>query len=164
MKTAPAARSGFTVIELLVALSVLIFIIAISVSAFNFGDRATKNTATDLLNSFTAIETAVNNYQLDKGAYPSGMSDSTFVPTYLFTPRPPDSFNAYALANTSGSYYICATTSAAVGALDTGYKALDTVASKLSTDKFFVNNVCGATTSLAPTGSTAMSGTYWLNR
>lgn len=165
MRKAPTVRQvGFTAVELLITLSVLLFVIGISVSAINYGDRATKNTATDVLNALTAIETAFNTYQLDKGAFPSGMADSTFVPSYIFTPKPADGFDAYSLANSSGKYYICATTSGAATAADVPYKALTTIASKVSVDKFFVSNICGATSAVAPTGSSAMSGTYWLNR
>lgn len=156
--------AGWTIIELLIALSVMLLVIGLTVNTVNFGDRKSRDIATTLMNAFVATEVASNNYLLEKGDRPTGLSDSTFVPTYLFTPKQPDGFNAYTLANTSSNYYVCATTTAVVVANEFAYKALEEVRNRVSTDKYFVNPTCGATTNLAPTGSTTMSGTYWLTR
>lgn len=85
-------KDGFTMIELVVAMTLLALGVALSVSAINYGDRAKNDVANELMSKFTTIEGAFNLYYADKSTYPAtgtgkqGFNDTAFVPIYLYPP------------------------------------------------------------------------------
>lgn len=169
-------NKGFTLVELMVVITLIAFVVAISVNYTNYDDRAARNNASKLIADFTTVEGNVGVYQAEKGIYPTGLTDASFVPSYLFVPIPPTSWDVsygtsgYFLAQRTGQaapnngYYVCAKTTI-TGATDTNWLAMGYVAEKLSSNKFFYNTSCPATVNMgAPGGAVTLYATYWITR
>lgn len=171
-----SSKSGFTLIEILIAMTLLSVMVAITVTAVNYSSNVSAATSGQLMAEFNDIESAFNQYMSEKNAAPSGLGDSTFAPTYLFVPQVPNGFdNTYGttgfnLAQATGQaspnngWYIC-TKVAVTGAADNNYIAIKKIASQLSTQKFFYNTSCPATTNMAdPSGAATVYTSYWIMR
>ena len=161
------AEKGFTLVEMLVALTLLAGVVAILVSSLNLKNSNANNIASKVLSDMNAIEIGFTNYAQEKNAYPSGLSDVTFVPSYLFPPAPPVNFGAYTLANAGSSYYICGSVSI-TGDNDNSYLAIKNYMNvKAPQSKFYFNTTaCPHTTSMAtdPSGAATINFTYYLTR
>lgn len=163
----PPGEKGFTLVEMLVALTLLAGVIAILVSSLNLKNSSANNIASKVMSDMNAIEIGFTNYAQDKNTYPSGLTDATFVPSYLFPPSPPENFGAYSLASSGSSYYICGSVSVA-GANDNSYLALKNYVNvKAPQSKFYYNTTaCPQTASMAsdPSGAATINFTYYLTR
>lgn len=167
---------GFTLIEILIAVTLLSVATALLLGTVNYQDRAARNTADKITTDFGAIEAAFNNFYADKSGYPTGLGDVTFVPLYLFVPKAPSTYdgtygtNGYNLglrtgqASPNNGYYLCAKASV-TGAADTNWLATTYIGQRLSPNKYFVNTSCPATTNMAaPGGAATIYLTIWLTR
>lgn len=168
--------NGFTLVEILVSLSLMAFAISLTVNAMNFSSRAADNIESELISSFSSIEASTQNYFNDKSAYPTGLADATFVPVYLFVPMAPSSYDrAYGVSgfymakrtgqsSPNNGYYIC-TKVTVDNASDYRFIAMKQVSSRLSASKYFYNSTCPAITNAAdPTIATTLYPTYWITR
>lgn len=166
----------------MVAVTILAFIISIVVSQVNFSDRTVSNLATSMKSSFSQIELAFVTYANDKNQYPTmttnGLSDTTFVPIYLYVPPMTQNFdsdganyvNGWMLKERTGQsapnngVYICAKATVS-GATDSKFRAIKQLATDLPSGKYFYNSACPATSNAAdPGGSTTLYPTYWITR
>lgn len=171
-------RRAFTLLEIIVVMVLIGLSTALVISNLNLGKNASDAAAANLQTSFAAIESAFLNYNSDKMQYPNtttnGLTDATFVPGYLFAPQVPAGFDetyghkgyllkgvTLAALNQNG-YYICAKKPAGT-ATDPAMRALESLTKHLSSDKYFYNSACPATTNSAP-GAGVMYATYWINR
>lgn len=163
-------KNGFTMLEVLVVMIMLSAVIALMVGILGAGNgnRQAESASMKLLNDFSNIEMAFNNYKQEKNAVPTGLTDATFVPTYLFPPKadtdkgfinPAGGTDGYLLTTSSTSNYICAqaTYSDTIAATATELKK------KVSSMKVITAAACGATADAMPTSGT-VSFTYWINR
>ncbi len=175
--------NGFTLIELIIVITILAFVISLLIPVFNINmsNIQKKQIHSKLLGNFMSIESAFNNYMVDKNAYPvaSGtpanmLNDNSFVPSYLMIPSPPDGFdttyglngflvNAKTDANPKG-YYICAKVDV-TGSSDLKYIAIKEISQKVSQGKYYYNTTCPAGANMAdPTGAVSIYPTYWILR
>jgi len=164
-------RNGFTMLEVLVVMIMLSAVIALMVGILGTGsaNRQAESASMKLLNDFSNIEMAFNNYKQEKNALPSGLADSTFVPTYLFPPKVDTGFakpsdtgwvDGYNLTTSSSAgNYICAQAdfTDSISATATELKK------KVSSMKVITAPACGATVDAMPASGT-VSFTYWINR
>ena len=145
------------------------------VSNFNAVGVFSANASDDLVSSIGSIQSAYNSYQQDKSAVPTGLADSSFIPQYLFIPRPATGFDGtygisgYVLAYMTGQAspnngtYVCAR--ANVNGNDSTFQAITKAAAKLSADKFFYNTSCPATANMTtPAGAATVYVTSWITR
>lgn len=157
-------QDGFTVVELLIAITILSFLIATAVSVVNYKKDAVTQTASKILSDLEAIEMAFTNYNTDKNAYPASLVDATFVGgKYLFVPVPPDGFAAYTMSSDATGYYVC-TNASVTGTTDYKYEAFTKILTKAPADKAFKNTVCPATANADPAYPAALYLTYWIFR
>jgi prepilin-type N-terminal cleavage/methylation domain-containing protein len=181
-------RKGFTVIELLIALSILGLVLSLTISAVNWKDRKATDISTELMGHFTSMELAVSLYHNNTSAYPVSLADANFVPSYLFPPKAPVSFDrAFGNATGGGGYYLgqqttgiakgyflCAHVTGIADSSDAKFIALTMVKEKTPTGKFFYNTgICttdGSAEAAADIAPASVSPTtdiylvYWLTR
>lgn len=187
------AVSGFTLIELVIAMTLLALAVSLSISAVNYGDRAKSDVANELISRLSAIEGAFNLYYADKSTYPvttagntykDALNDTSFVPQYLFIPPASKAFlgtwtvigsetggtlgwmvglKTGAAAPNNG-YYVCAKAAdATVEATDLTYMAVLDAAGKMSSNKMFYGASCPVVANTAASGG-VLYVTYWLTR
>ena len=169
-------NSGFSVIEILIAIMLISAIVAMSISKLNLTNNQASVVSSDLLSGYSDLESAFGLYFSDKAAYPTGLADTTFVPLYLMVPKAPNGFDTaygvsgYLLALRTGQaspnngYYL-ATRVTVSNANDVNWKGILTAASKLPSTKFYYNTTVPAITNMAaPAASTVVYVTYWINR
>lgn len=167
---------GFTLIEMLLVITLIGGVLAILSTGLRWGERHAEQVASQLMSDFAAIESAVLSYEEDKNSYPAGLGDATFAPAYIFPPVVPTGFytaygvSGYNLDLRSGQpapdngYYICAKVSVPK-ATDAKYRAIKLVAGKIATSKFFYNTACPADSDMAdPAGAATVYATYWITR
>lgn len=167
---------GFSLLELVLTITLMSLAIAITASIVNFNSTTVTTTCDDLMNSLTSIESAALNYSSDKSIMPSSLTDTAFVPTYLFPPKAPKTFDAsygtsgYYLAQQTGQtspnngYYVCARATV-TSSTDTAFAGILAASEKMSAAKFFYNTTCPATSNMAtPSSSTTVYTTYWFTR
>lgn len=168
---------GFTLVEIMLALTLVTLASVLLMGVVNYSDRTARNNASQITTAFAAIESAVNRYWNDKnGVYPTGLTDSTFVPTYLFIPALPASFDATygtngfyfgqqtGQASPNNGYYVCARANV-TGASDPNWLTAGFIGNYLSAQKYFYNTSCPATSNMgAPAGATTVLYTMWLTR
>lgn len=183
-----ADRRGFTIIELLIALSILGLVLSLTISAVNWKDRRATDLSTELMGHFTSIELAASLYNNNTNTYPASLADASFVPSYLFPPKAPQGFDrafgnatgggGYHLGQQTGQtttsnngYFICAKVTVD-NSSDARFVALQKVKEKTPTGKFFYNSTNDCTTTglaplsdmAAPSGTTTIYLAYWLTR
>lgn len=169
-------NKGFTLVEVIVAITLVSMLIAVSMSKFNFGSKISDNTATEMIAALSEIETSYGLYLQDKNASPTGLGDATFVPVYLMIPKVATGFDgAYStggfnLAERTGQaapnngWYI-ASRVAVTGVSDTRWNAILNMSSRLPSTKFFYNTTVPAVTNMAaPAGAATVYATYWITR
>lgn len=145
------SKRGFTVVELLIALSILGLVLSLTISAVNWKDRKATDLATELMGHFTSMELAVSLFYNNTNGYPTGLDDASLVPSYLFSPKAPVGFNrtfgtdGYYLGQQTGmatasdnGHYLCASVDVTDGN-DAKFVALTMVKEKTPTGKFFYN-------------------------
>ncbi len=163
-------RNGFTMLEVLVVMIMLSAVIALMVGILGAGsgNRQAESAAMKLLNDFSNIEMAFNNYKQEKNAVPTGLTDATFVPVYLFPPKADSGFDrpiatgwvdGYLLGSSASGTYVCAQ----AAYTDTIAATATELKKKTSSMKVITNASCGSTTDAMPTSGT-VSFTYWINR
>jgi type II secretory pathway pseudopilin PulG len=167
--------NGFSVFEVMLVLSVLSMLVTLMVSLLGTGstNQQAENSAMKLMNDFASIEMAFNNYKQEKATVPAGLTDATFVPTYLFPPKA-DTFFVNYTSTTAGAVdgyrlgaavvapignYICAQAPFSTPVINTVTSLLQ----KVSSQKVFVNSVCPSATTAIPASGT-VSITYWIVR
>ncbi len=175
--------AGFTLIEVMATLLLLGLVTALTVQRFMPADSFSTESAGSLTASLGSIQGAYNAYVNDKNGQPAfgtgnnALGDSSFVPAYLFIPRPPGGFDSeygssgFVLGQRSGlatpdnGVYICAK-AARVTATSTPFRGILKAAATMSATKFFYNDNCPATTSLVrdPTVATDVYVTSWIVR
>lgn len=178
-----ADRRGFTIVELLIALSILGLVLSLTISAVNWKDRKATDLATELMGHFTSMELAVSLYNNNTNTYPASLADANFVPSYLFPPKAPQGFDrtfstdGYYLGQQTGQatssnngYFICAMVTVD-NSSDARFVALTKVKEKTPTGKFFYNTTNCTTNGsaplsdiAAPSGTTTIYLAYWLTR
>lgn len=169
-------NNGFTLIEILISITLLTVLILISASYMNYNPMLISSEANQLMSGYADIEGAFNRYVSEKNANPTGLTDATFVPIYLFVPMPPGAFDTtygtsgYTLTQVTGQtspnngWVICNKIGVS-GATDLNYLAVKKAASSLSAQKYFYNTSCGATSNMADPGAAATVYTnYWISR
>ncbi len=176
-------NSGFTLIEVMATLILLGLVTALSVQRFMPVDSFSTESAGSLTGSLGSIQGAYNAYVSDKNQPPAfgsdnnALGDSSFVPVYLFIPRPPKGFDSgygisgFVLGQRSdhstpnNGVYICAK-AAGLTATSVPYRAILKSAAALSANKFFYNYNCPATSSLAsdPSSASDVFVTCWIVR
>lgn len=167
---------GFTLIELMITIAIIIFLTSVMVASVNFGNQAATNVATQLKSDFAAIEMSFNRYSNDKNAYPTGLADASFVPVYLTPPVCPSGFDTtyatsgYVLTQVTGQpspnngYFICTRVNVS-GPSDSKFQGIKIAAAQLPPLKFFYNTVAGATSNMVdPAAAATVYVTYWLMR
>jgi prepilin-type N-terminal cleavage/methylation domain-containing protein len=174
--TTPNSKKGFTLIEILIAMTLLSLLVAVSISALNYNNNVVAGIANDLMSKLSDIESGFNMYVNEKNIPPTGLSDTTFAPTYIFAPVAPQGFdatygtNGFNLAQRTGQtspnngWYVCAKV-AVSDATDLKYLAIKQVASKVSPQKYFYNTSCPATTNMTdPVAAATVYSSYWISR
>jgi prepilin-type N-terminal cleavage/methylation domain-containing protein len=157
--------AGFTIIELLVAVTILGFLVAASISVINFRQDAVRQTASKITSDMSSIEMAFTNYSISRNAFPTGLTDPTFVGgVFLFVPTPPDGFTPYTMSSNADGFFIC--TSATVsGTADFRYQSILRVQSNSPQGKSFRNTICPAITNVDPaTFPATLHFTWWIFR
>lgn len=98
-------HSGFTLIEILITVSILSVLIAITVSIFN---QVFKNSRDQQrFNDLNIIKQALEMYRRDKTSYPDSLE--SLIPDYLESvPDDPLPQRIYQYKKSSSSYLICA--------------------------------------------------------
>jgi prepilin-type N-terminal cleavage/methylation domain-containing protein len=165
MRTNLTNNNGFTVVELLIAVTIFAFLVATAVSSINFQRDAVRQTASKLMSDLSAIEMAFTNYSVNRNAFPTGLTDPTFVGgVFLFVPTPPDGFAAYTMSSNTNGFFIC--TSATVsGTTDHRFESIMRAQSKAPAGKTFSNTTCPAVTNANPASFPAtLHFTYWIFR
>lgn len=174
-------EKGFTLIEVMITVILLTALVAMSVKSYNTGSSLVDSSASNLMGAMGDIETNFGLYLSDKNQTPTsttltGLTDTTFVPTYLMVPNTVQRFDAtygtsgYVLAQQTGQpvgnngWYI-ASKVAVTGSTDISWLAISKAASKLSLNKFFYNTTVPALTNMAaPAGAATVYVTYWITR
>ena len=150
---------GFTLIEILLVLMVIGMIISIMQSNMNYAGIFRQDYVNDYLSDVTDMEISVSNYLSDKEKYPEGevdndldgaqerelknfLTDTTFVPDYLFPPKSPGNFDQdfgrdgyFVTQAASGAIFVCARVKE-VAEGDLSYKAIVELADKLPDYRF----------------------------
>ena len=177
------STAGFTMIELIVALTLLAFITTLTMNYVNFSSRAVENLSVRLLSDFTNLEAGFSSYSYDKGtdvvdsnANGEYLDEATLVPVYAFVPKISTGFDAgygvsgFSLRKRTGQaapnngFFICARASVS-GADATEFLAIKDIASKTAATKFYYNTACPETANMAdPAGAATVYTTYWLSR
>lgn len=170
------SKNGFTLIEILIAMTIMTILISLSVASINYNSNVINNTSNELLSKMGDIEAAYNQYMADKNSPPSGLSDSSFTPAYLFTPVAPTGYdtsygtNGFTLAQRTGQaspnngWYVCAKTTVS-GIEDPKYQAMKKIAALVSPQKYFYNTSCPATSNMAdPSAAATVYSNYWIMR
>jgi len=173
-KMLPHNSKGFTITEVLVAMTVLSALVALSTTNINSSKYAVETISGGLMAAFSDISLSMTNYQNEKNSMPNGLSDSTFVSYYIFPPTAPDGFDktygvyGYNLALQTGQvspnngWYVCAKTTVS-GANDVKWLAIKQTATNLSPQRFFYNTSCPTRTNMAnPASSTTVYVTNWI--
>jgi prepilin-type N-terminal cleavage/methylation domain-containing protein len=159
------ANNGFTVVELLIAVTILAFLVAAAISTINFQRDAVRQTASKLMSDFSAIEMAFTNYSISRNAFPASLTDPTFVGgVFLFVPTPPEGFAAYTMSSNASGYFLC--TSAQVsGTADARFESIIEAQARAPVGKTFRNTICPAATNADPASFPAiLHFTYWIFR
>lgn len=169
-------NKGFTLIEVLIVVALLTSLIGMSISMVNWEQQAAQNTSNELASKFADIESAFNQYTADKNTQPTGLTDTTFTPIYLFTPHAPKGFdaaygtNGFVLAHQTGQaspnngWHICSKVTV-TGANDSKYIALKNLSTSLSLQKYFYNTACPSNSNMAdPGGAATIYSVYWITR
>ena len=167
-------KKGFTLLELTVVIMILGILIAITTDKSNISNAVTNSNQANIVSTFVAIESSFNDYYSAKSAYPTGLADATFVPSYLTPPRPPTGFDTtygtggILLANQTGQpvnqngHYISLKTS--VTGQDIIWNSIAAAGAKLPATKFFYNTTAPALTNMtAPAGAATVYLTYWID-
>lgn len=161
---------AFTIIEVLVVLGMLSAVIVMMVGLLGNGatNRQAENSAMKLINDFSSIEMAFTNYKQEKLAIPTGLTDPTFVPAYLFPPKVDKGFDkpaapgwvdGYLLETSPDGNYICVQAPFSISIND----MITSLKQKLSSQKIMVNATCPSITDVPPVAGT-ISMTYWIAR
>lgn len=170
-------RKGFTLIELLVVITLLATIMAIMVSSKSMSNYAASNTANKIGSDLALIQNGATTYNTDKNAYPTGMTDATFVPTYLFAPMVPAGWdatygtNGYFMGLQSGQAtpnngeYVCARANNVGSAVDLNWLAATLITQQYAPTQYYVNTSCMAVANMAaPVIPTTVYITFWITR
>lgn len=168
------AKNGFTFLEVLVSLSILSALLVLATTNVSSEKYTVETISGGLLAGFSDISLSLNNYQSDKNAMPTGLTDATFLSWYIYPPTAPNGFdtsygvNGFNLAHQTGQpspangWYICAKTTVS-GSRDVKWQAITQTAQNLSTEKFFYNTACPARSNMAaPGGATTVYVTNWI--
>ena len=76
---APRLRGGFTLIELLIVIAIIAILALIAVP--NFLEAQTRARVARVMADFRGLETAIESYRMDQGAYP-WFDDGQFTPAF----------------------------------------------------------------------------------
>jgi len=167
---------GFTLIEILVVITLIGVIMAVMVSSGGLQNMSAQNNSSKMVSDLSLIQNAFGNYHTEECAYPTGLADATFVPTYIFSPPVPTGWdaaygtNGYLIGVQTGQaapnngYYVCARVSV-LDATDPNWKATTLMALQFAPTQYFVNTSCTAVTNMAaPAGEATAYVTFWLTR
>lgn len=165
MQTSMTNNRGFTVIELLIAVTIFAFLVAAAVSSINFQRDAVRQTASKLISDLSVIEMAFTNYSVSKNRFPTGLTDPTFINgIYLFVPAPPDGFTPYTMSSDANGHFLCTSTTVS-GITDHRFETIIRAQSKTPAGKTFRNSSCPAITNADPAAYPAtLHFTYWIFR
>ena len=170
-------QKGFTLIEMLVVITLLGTIMAIMVSSKSVSNYGATNTANKIGSDLALIQNGAVTYNTDKNAYPTGMTDATFVPTYLFAPLVPTGWdssygtNGYYMglqtgqATPNNGEYVCARANNVSSATDLNWIATTLITQQFAPTQYYVNTSCMAVTNMAaPVIPTTVYITFWITR
>ena len=176
MRVATTDNKGFTLIEILVAIALLGGLIAIFATSTNFSDPMVQSQTSELVASLDTINSAFIIYVNETTTEPTGLSDTTFAPVYLFPPIAPTGFDktygvsGFLMAKRTGQsspdngMYLCVKAIVA-GPTATTYLAIKNAATKTSTMKYCYNTSCPSVVNMAdPSGATTVYATNWIYR
>lgn len=167
-------QKGFTIPEILVAMTILSALVAVSVTSIDSTKLGADNISASLMAAFSDISLSIINYNDDKNTMPTGLDDPTFVSYYIFPPAAPKGFdtsygvNGYNMARQTGQvspnngWYVCAR-AAISGANDVKWQAITLTARNLSPERFFYNTACPSRANMAaPGAATTVYVTNWI--
>ena len=93
------SKKGFTLVELLISVTILAIIISMSLSIINYAEQRNMALANNTHTAFISIETALNTYKEARGSYPDKDTSCTtypvdvkesclpnFIPSFLLAP------------------------------------------------------------------------------
>jgi len=166
---------GFTLLEVLAALTVLSLLYAVTATNVNPSKYAADTISGELMVSFADIGQSLQNYQNEKSVFPTGLNDVTFVSYYIYPPVAPNGFDrsygvsGYNLALQTGQvspnngWYVCVKTTVS-NANDVKFLALKKTAANLSASRFFYNTSCPAYSNMSdPAASATVYATNWIS-
>lgn len=169
------SNSGFTLVEVLVAIALTIAVIAITTDHTPFVALQSFTVSTDLGSDIGLFQSTLINFQNALGTYPTGLGDPTYVTAYLNPPPAPIGFDqsygtsGFILAQSglpspNNGYYLCARAFVS-GASSAVYQGIKTTGARLSSSQYCWNTSCPATTTMAdPVGAATVYPTYWFKR
>ena len=173
-------RKGFTLLELLIAITLLAVIIAIGMNLINVGTTDAVSTADKVISDFNNVETAINYYKNARGNYPTYTCSQTppvpvgstclseLVPYFLVAvPNVTGTIGwaktniLYYNDNTTGNVYLCIVSQAN---LDRYQKeSVSLVKSKTPLGKVYISTKCGAKSD-NNYGNGSADITWWISK
>lgn len=166
---------GFTLMELMVVLSVLVILGTIVKDNTNNTPTLINTNSSAIMSSLVAVESSLNDYFNVHNTYPTAMDDSTFVPAFCTPPRVITGFdttygsNGILFANQTGQpagqngHYI-AMRATVKGGQSIIWNAIVAAASKMPLYKCYYNTSAPANTNMAaPGGTTTVYLTCWID-
>ncbi len=82
MKNSQNARAGFTLIEMLVTITIIVILAGLSLTGFKYVTTKQANSQAEI--QIKLLETAIEDYKLDFGVYPPQGSGSNSLYTELY--------------------------------------------------------------------------------
>ena len=170
---------GFTLLELIIAITLLSVIYAIGANYINIQANTDRSQGNCLRANLQNIETVILNYQQSKGDWPD--ADNSTCSTYPVDFKKncmPDIIPSYMVASpvtssccswpysyylytkdSSGKVYLCVK---AENLNKNQWNALKYILTRLDEDKAYINTACGASSSITPLPDNAPAGTVYL--
>jgi len=170
-------NQGFTLVELLVVVTLLSGVMVIMLGSGSFQNWSAQNAAARITSDFSTIENAFIDYNADKNAYPASLTDPTFSPQYLFAPQVPNGWDnaygtyGYVMGHQTGQvspnngYYVCVRANGVAGASDQKWQTMLLMGQQYSPAKYFINTSCPSVSNMtAPAFPSTVYATLWLTR
>ncbi len=175
MKKRLMSNTGFTMIELVVVVTLLALIIAIVVPLVNvnMAENKKKTLQSRLISDFTAMESALGFFVTTKNDYPTHasnlLSDTNFVPSFLMPPKVSSELdtsygvNGYLMFKNDSGYYVCVKTPAVTSSSEV-FKTIKDLALNYP-NKIYYNTTCPSSSNMTdPDTATQVIVTYWMVR
>lgn len=166
IQTGQKLQSGFTLIEIMVALVIMAGMLVYMVNNVPITNFSSKNLANKLKSDLTSIELAYNNYILDHGSLPADSdSDGSVLDdlgsAYIFPPMVPKGFTGeYQLVENSGDIYACVQGDTLT--IDYIQEAIEKVNDDYPEDKVIISTTCGSDSDSSVDSNSCV--TFWIRQ